>query len=162
MTILEPGPVVVAPAPAPTPSPPRIVGPAPEPELRVIRRRRRAPMVVAAAAVLAIVAGVVVVSSWPGQSPAGPPAPTPPPTYARLSGVTATSVAFQWSAPLTDASVVGYEILRNGVVGDFLMPVQTSYDATGLATGRTYRFQVVAVYADSASTPSAPIVATTR
>lgn len=161
MTILEPGPpVVVSPAPA---APPVVVPPA-EPELQVIhhRSRRRAPLVGAAAAcLLAASVGIAAWSPWSTPTTSGGRAQTQPPSYVQLTAVTDHSVAFRWSSPLTDASVVGYEIVRNGVVGDLVAPVQSTYVATGLAAGRTYRFQVIAIYAHSMSVPSTSIVATT-
>ena len=63
---------------------------------------------------------------------------------------------------MTTSPVVVYEILRNGAVAEVVMPVQTSYDAIGLRSGRTYRFQVVAVFADAVSAPTATVVVTTR
>jgi hypothetical protein len=163
MTISETDLVIVTPAPPAVQTPPPAPAPAIEAPPRVIRRRSRRRLFVAAAvAVAALAVAVAVWAPWSASSGAGAPAATSPPTYARLSSVTPTSIAFTWSPPFTDASVVGYEILRNGVVGEFVTPVQSSYNATGLATGRKYTFQVVAVYAHSISAPSAPIVATTR
>ena len=161
MTIMEPGPVVVAPAPTTAPPAPNVQ----EPPLVVIHhrgpRRVRRPLVAASAAVVALAAAIALWSPWSGQHASRGPVLTPPPSYVQITGVSAHSVAFSWSAPMTDAPVVGYEITREGAFSDFVMPAETTYVATGLASGRSYHFEVIAVYEQSMSVPSVSLHATT-
>src|SRR5438309_3016089 len=140
MTILETQSVIVTPAPAPPLPPTASQGPPPAPPPPARQRSRRwsiGALAVMAAAGLA----TAVWSPWSSTAPTTPERLAPP-SYVRLVGVTPSMVVIRWSPPLTDSSVVGYEILRNGVVSDMVTPVQSTYNATGLATGRTYRFEV--------------------
>ena len=162
MTILDAPPAVVAPAPpaAPTHTPGPTSPPAPAPAAD--RRRSRVPVV--ATAVLAAAALALGLwapwSSGPALSDA--PAQTDPPSYVQVAGTTPHSVVLHWNPPLTNEPVLGYVVIRNGMVGDLLMPVQQTYSVTGLAAGRTYQFEVVAVYAHALSKPSPAFLVTTR
>ena len=160
MTVLDSTPLVVAPAPTPAPAPPPPVVAPPTPAPPIARRRSR-PLLAAAASVVAAASAIVAWSPWSSPTGAGTSGVTAPPSYARLTSVSPHSIAFRWSPPLTDTSVVGYEIVRNGVLSDFVMPTQQTYVASGLAAGRQYRFEVVAIYAHSVSSPSALIFAST-
>ena len=162
MSIVDTDLVVLSPATAPTPPD---VAP-PEPPLRLVHKRRTRRSGFAGVALFAAIAGlaaaIAVWSPWSASTAPGAQAVTPAPSYVQVIGVTPTSIAFRWSPPMTDASVVAYEIVRNGVVADVVMPAESTYDATGLATGRSYRFQIIAVYDDAVSAPTAPIVALTH
>jgi hypothetical protein len=161
MTLLETQPIVVVGAP------PEIVQappapPAPTPASSTQRGRRRLPLLLGIGATVLTIAGVLIAALPWSATPAARRADAVAPATVRVLAVTPTSVSFRWSDPMTASPVLAYEILRNGAVADVVMPMQMSYDATGLATGRTYRFQVVAVFGNSLSAPTAPIVVTTR
>lgn len=72
-----------------------------------------------------------------------------------------TSATVTW-APVPDTGLAGYDVYARTGAADYakaneVLVTGTSYTVPGLATGVTYDFAVVAVYADGAASPmSAP------
>jgi hypothetical protein len=93
-----------------------------------------------------------------GTAPPSAGDTTPPSAPSGLTATpAATSVALQWTAASDNVAVSGYRISRNG--SDVTTVATTSWTDTGLATGTTYSYSVVALDAagnvSSAATASA-------
>ncbi|MBW4716526.1 discoidin domain-containing protein [Saccharothrix obliqua] len=86
-------------------------------------------------------------------------APTAPGSP-RVTGTTANSASLAWNAATDDVGVVGYDVLRDGVVvGD---ATGTAFTDSGLAPGTTYEYAVKARDAAGNTSPaSATVRATT-
>src|SRR5574341_756833 len=68
------------------------------------------------------------------------------PTGLTVTVVSSTEISLSWTASTDDVGVVGYNVLRNGVVSKFVMNTSTSF--TGLMAGTQYCFSVQALDAD--------------
>jgi hypothetical protein len=87
------------------------------------------------------------------------------PTFPAGAALTATrvgssSIALAWPAAADDAGVAGYNVYRDGAFLASLSAGTLAYEATGLALGTSYQFQVQAF--DAANAASAPLSLTTR
>lgn len=171
MTIVETPLVVTAPPvdesmllvqpPTAAPVPKEPIAPSEAP--RSPRHKRQRPHRVAVLGVILVVVtcGVAALLSVTAST-AGPAGPVAPPAHLQVTGATSHAISFRWEAPLTGAELLAYEVVRDGVVADVLMPVQSTYTASGLAAGRSFTFQIRAVYARALSAPSTAVAATSR
>ena len=86
-------------------------------------------------------------------------APTVP-TGVVVTGSTVDTVSLSWAASTDDVGVIGYEVLRDGVVVG--SPTGTTFDDTGLTQSTSYSYTVRALdAAPNTSAESAPVVGTT-
>ncbi|GII61800.1 hypothetical protein Skr01_18850 [Sphaerisporangium krabiense] len=88
-------------------------------------------------------------------TPTTDPVPPATPSGLTVGATTTTSVLLSWSA---SQNATSYNVYQDGV--KVASPTGTAYTATGLTTGRTYRFAVSAVNAIGESGKSAEVSAT--
>ncbi|WP_245966413.1 glycoside hydrolase family 18 protein [Sphaerisporangium album] len=88
-------------------------------------------------------------------TPSSTPVPPPVPGGLAVTGTSATSVSLSWSA---SSGATSYNVYQDGTkVGT---PSGTTFTATGLTSGTTYRFSVSASNANGESARSAEVTAT--
>ena len=87
--------------------------------------------------------------------------PPSAPTNLNASNITTNSLTLDWTASTDNVGVTGYDIYQDNVKINGAQVTGTSYNVSGLSTGTTYSFYVVAFDAMNNSTASSSTNATT-
>lgn len=90
---------------------------------------------------LRLLSMIVVSGNWWSPTVVDTEAPTEP-TIERAEAVSGTAIELKWTPATDNLGVAGYKIYRNDV--EIAATAKTEYRDTGLTTGTTYRYFVVA------------------